>query len=70
MIPNDPMDHMWQMHMKTLTHRKKMMEISETIDRTLWEWYSERELQVPNWKNKKDPDWWIEYLEELKNNDL
>ena len=58
------------MHMKTLTHRKKMMEISETIDRTLWEWYSERELQVPNWKNKKDPDWWIEYLEELKNNDL
>jgi len=20
---------------------------------------------VPNWKQKKDPDWWLEYLKEL-----
>jgi len=23
-------------------------------------------MEVPNWKMKTDPDWWIEYLEELK----
>jgi len=24
-------------------------------------------MKVPNWKMKKDPDWWIEYLKELEN---
>lgn len=43
------------------------IEISEKIDKALWEWYSERGMQVPNWKQKKDPDWWIRYLEELDN---
>jgi len=23
-------------------------------------------MEVPNWKMKTDPDWWIDYLEELK----
>jgi len=23
-------------------------------------------MEVPNWKMKKDPDWWIEYLKKLK----
>jgi hypothetical protein len=22
-------------------------------------------IPVPNWKTQKDPQWWIEYLEEL-----
>jgi len=42
-----------------------MIEISETIDRTIWEWYSERGLEVPRWKIQKDPQWWIDYINEL-----
>ena len=47
------------------------MEISETIDKALWEYYFERGMEVPKWKRNKDPQWWIDYLEELgidKNN--
>ena len=41
------------------------MEIAQTIDNALFEWYSERGLEVPQWRMKKDPDWWIEYLKSL-----
>ena len=54
------------MRMQTLTRRKKSIGISQKIDSILFEWYSERDMKVPNWKMKTDPDWWIEYLEELK----
>ena len=40
------------------------MEIAQTIDDALKEYYSEKGKPVPIWK-KKDPDWWISYLEEL-----
>tara|TARA_B100000900_G_scaffold41806_1_gene31172 strand:- start:83 stop:241 length:159 start_codon:yes stop_codon:yes gene_type:complete len=46
--------------------RKRNIGISQIIDRTIYEWYSERGMEVPNWKMKTDPDWWIEYLEELE----
>jgi len=42
-----------------------MIEVSETIDKAIWEWYSERGLDVPDWKYEKDPQWWIDYLAEL-----
>ena len=45
-----------------LTLRKRNMEIAQTIDDALYEWYSERDLDVPQWKQKRDPDWWTEYL--------
>jgi len=51
--------------MQTLMKRKKNMEIAQTIDDALFEWYSERGLPVPKWKQKRDPDWWTEYLNEL-----
>jgi len=51
--------------MQMLMKRKRSMEIAQTIDDALEEWYSERGLPVPQWKTKRDPDWWIEYLEEL-----
>ena len=51
--------------MRMLMRRKRNMEIAQTIDDALEEWYSERGLPVPQWKTKRDPDWWIEYLEEL-----
>ena len=69
-IQNDHTDPTWQMHMQTLMKRKRQIEISEIIDRALWEWYSERGLEVPNWKMQKDPQWWIDYLEDLENDNL
>ena len=41
------------------------MEIAQTIDDALLEWYSERGLEVPQWKRNSDPQWWVEYLKEL-----
>ena len=38
------------------------MEIAQTIDDALSEYYSEKGLEVPNWKQKRNPRWWIEYL--------
>ena len=45
------------------------MEIAQTIDNALEEYYSEKGQPVPLWRMKKNPDWWIEYLRELENND-
>jgi len=56
------------MRMQTLMRRKRNIGISQIIDVTLFEWYSERGMEVPKWKMDKDPKWWIEYLEELKIN--
>ena len=47
------------------------MEIAQTIDNAIEEYYSEKGLPVPRWKMNKDPQWWIDYLQELgidKNN--
>ena len=41
------------------------MEIAQIIDNALEEYYSEQGLPVPNWKQRKDPQWWIDYLNEL-----
>ena len=41
------------------------MEIAQTIDSAIWEYYSDKGLPVPNWKRQKDPQWWIDYLKEL-----
>ena len=49
--------------------RMKQIEISQIIDTALFEWYSERELEVPNWKTQKDPQWWIDYLNQLDNSE-
>jgi hypothetical protein len=59
-------DPSWQMHMQTLMKRKKNMEIAQTIDDALYEYYVvERGEEVPNWRYMKDQDWWIEYLDSL-----
>ena len=57
---------MWQTHMKMLMQRKKSMEIAQTIDEALYQYYFvERGEKVPNWRYIKDADWWIEYLNDL-----
>jgi hypothetical protein len=58
-------DPLWQTHMRMLMQRKRSMEIAQTIDDALLEYYSERGLDVPNWKRQKDPQWWRDYLKEL-----
>ena len=58
-------DPIWSMRMQMLMKRKRSMEIAQIIDEALEEHYSELGLPVPNWKQKKDPDWWLEYLKEL-----
>ncbi len=58
-------DPSWQMHMQTLMKRKRNMEIAQTIDEAIDEWYSLHNLPVPDWKCKRDPDWWLDYLQTL-----
>ena len=58
-------DHLWKIRMKTLIKRKKNLQIAQTIDEAINEWYSLHNLPVPDWKCKRDPDWWTEYLKEL-----
>ena len=41
------------------------MEIAQIIDNALEEYYSEKGLPVPEWKQRRDPQWWIDYLKEL-----
>ena len=59
-------DHTWKAYMTTLMQRKKSMEIAQTIDEALYQYYFvERGEEVPNWRYIKDADWWIEYLNDL-----
>ena len=48
--------------MQMLMKKKRSMEIAQTIDEALEEWYGERGLEVPDWKTQKDPQWWTDYL--------
>jgi hypothetical protein len=64
-IPNNPTDHMWETHMQTLMKRKRNMEVKQIIDEALFEWYSERGLEVPQWRMQRNPEWWISYLNDL-----
>ena len=50
-----------------LTKRMRNMEVKQIIDDALFEYYSNKGLDVPNWKMQKDPQWWIDYLKELEN---
>ena len=52
--------------MLMLMKKKRNMEIARIIDDTLYEYYSEKGLPVPNWKTKKNPQWWIDYLQQLE----
>ena len=58
-------DLTWQMHMRTLMKRKRSMEIAQIIGEALKEYYAEKGKPVPNWRQNKNPEWWIEYLKEL-----
>jgi len=65
-IPNDHTDHFSPTSMMILTQRMRTMIIGETIDKAINDWYFEQGMDVPNWKYQRDPQWWIDYLEEIK----
>ena len=53
--------------MKTLTKRKMSIGMSQKIDNIVFEWYTERGMTIPKWKYTKDPEWWIDYLQDIEN---
>jgi len=63
------MDPIWKTHMETLMMKKRVIETKEVIDQAIWEYYFEKGLPVPKWKMMRDPQWWIDYLMELDNED-
>ena len=63
--PLENEDPSWKIHMQTLMRRKKNMEIAQIIDSAIYEYYSEKNIPVPCWKTKKNPQWWIDYLNQL-----
>ena len=61
--PLENEDPIWQTRMQMLMKRKKNMEIEQTIDDSLYQYYTvERGEKVPNWRYIKDQDWWVDYL--------
>ena len=61
--PLENEDPIWQTRMQMLMKRKKNMEIEQTIDDALYQYYTvERGESVPNWRYIKDQEWWIDYL--------
>ena len=51
--------------MDILQKRIRQVEIAEKIDSALEEYYSEKGMPVPQWKQRKDPQWWRDYLIDL-----
>ena len=50
------------MQMDVLQKRIRQLEMAEKIDEAINEYYSLHGLPVPDWKQKKDPQWWRDYL--------
>jgi hypothetical protein len=55
-------DPSWQIHMQTLMKRKRNMEIAQTIDDAINEWYLLHDKPVPRWRINRNPQWWTDYL--------
>ncbi len=58
-------DPIWRTRMQMLTTKKRNMEIAQIIDSAIFEYYSEKGLPVPQWKQQKNPQWWVDYLTDL-----
>jgi len=56
--------------MQTLTRRMKNLEVAQIINDAILEWYSDQGQEVPRWNTQKDPQWWIDYLLDLENEQL
>ena len=58
-------DPIWRTRMQMLTTKKRNMEIAQIIDSAIFEYYSEKGLPVPQWRQQKNPQWWVDYLTDL-----
>jgi len=67
MSEKNPENHtdMWQMRMQTLMKRTRNMEVKQIIDEALWQYYFEKGMEVPQWRMRRDPEWWTQYLIDL-----
>ena len=64
--PDENTAHIWKTRMRILTERQKSVKVSEIIDKALYQYYVvENDLPVPNWRQIKDPEWWIQYLKDM-----
>ncbi len=45
--------------------KKRIIETKEIIEKSIFDWYFEQGKPVPEWRVKKDPQWWTDYLREL-----
>lgn len=53
------------MHMQMLMKRKKVIEVNETLRKAISDWYFQNGKVEPIWYVPKDPDWWVDYLQQL-----
>ena len=61
--PLENEDPIWQTRMQMLMKRKKNMEIEQTIDDALYQYYTvERGGEGSQLEIHKGPEWWIDYL--------
>jgi len=49
----------------TLMKRIRGMKNDEIVEKAIREWYLENNMPEPKWRQKKDPDWWDDYLREI-----
>ena len=56
------MDPIWKTRMETLMKRTRNMEVKQIIDEALFQYYFEKGMEVPQWRMRRDPEWWTEYL--------
>jgi|TARA_B100000085_G_scaffold76193_1_gene68446 hypothetical protein len=64
--PFENEDPMWTTRMQMLMRRKRSMEIAQIIEDSLHQYYVvEKGVPVPQWRQQKNPQWWVDYLIEL-----
>ena len=57
------------MSMMILTQRMKTITIGDKVCQAISDWYFENGMPEPNWRVDKDPQWWLEYLNNLKDSE-
>lgn len=53
--------------MMILTQRMNQMVIGEKVRKAISDWYFENGKEEPMWYVSKDPQWWIDYINDIEN---
>ena len=62
------MDHFNQTSMMILTQRMRTITTGEKVREAISQWYFENGKEEPLWYVSKDPEWWVNYLKQQKEN--